>query len=81
MTMVSFRLDDADASELRSWAERLGTDRSDLLRTALRNHLVRLAGEQDAAAWELNPLDPGELALAEVTDWGLAEDWADWADA
>lgn len=59
----------------------MGVDRSQLLRDALRGHLVRLASEQDAQKWLEQPLDANELALAEVADWGPAEDWSDWADA
>lgn len=81
MTMLSFRVDEAKAAEVQRWADRLGVDRSELLREALRRHLDRLASEEDAATWERRPLEGGELALAEVADWGPAEDWADWADA
>jgi hypothetical protein len=81
MTMLSFRVDDAEAIEAQRWAERLGSDRSQLLRDALHRHLVRLASENDAARWEAEPLDEGERALAEIADWGPAEDWSEWADA
>jgi Ribbon-helix-helix protein, copG family len=81
MTMLSFRVDDAEAAEAQRWAERLGIDKSQLLRDALHRHLVRLASENDAARWEAEPLDEGERALAEIADWGPAEDWSDWADA
>jgi predicted transcriptional regulator len=81
MTMLSFRVDDRDAAEATRWAERLGVDRSELLRDALRRHLVRLASEVDAETWELVPMSDGERALAEIADWGPAEDWSDWADA
>jgi len=81
MTMLSFRLDDAEAAQVQQWADRLGVDRSELLRDALRRHLLRLASEDDAARWEKAPLDEGERALAEIADWGPAEDWSDWADA
>ncbi len=50
MTMLSFRVDEAEATEAQRWAERLGVDRSELLRDALRRHLDRLASENDAAA-------------------------------
>ena len=79
MTMLSFRVDDGDADAAREWATRLGIDRSELLRDALRRHLVRLAAEGDAARWETSPLDEGEAALAAIADWGPAEDWSDWA--
>jgi predicted transcriptional regulator len=81
MTMISFRVDDADATHVQEWAERLGIDRSELLREALHRHLDRLASEDDAQLWVDHPLDDGEQALAAVADWGPAEDWSDWADA
>ena len=31
--------------------------------------------------YDAEPLTADELALAEITDWGPAEDWSDWADA
>ena len=81
MTMLSFRVADEDAERIQAWAERLGVDRSELLREALRRHLLRLASENDAAIWEEHPLEPVEQTLAAIADWGPAEDWADWADA
>jgi hypothetical protein len=81
MTMLSFRVDDREAAEAQVWAERLGIDRSELLREALHRHLLRLASENDVITWTEHPLDPGEQALAEIADWGPAEDWSDWADA
>lgn len=81
MTMLSFRVDAEEAAEARRWAERLGIDRSALLRDALRRHLLRLASENDAHTWAEQPLDEGEQALASIADWGPAEDWSDWADA
>ena len=47
MTMLSFRVDDAEARRAQAWAERLGVDRSDLLRNALRRHVDALAAELD----------------------------------
>lgn len=79
MTMISFRVDDADAADAQRWATALGIDRSQLLREALRRHLDRLASEGDAERWQAHPLDDGELALAEIADWGPAEDWSDWS--
>lgn len=81
MTMLSFRVDEGDAAGVQRWAERLGVDRSELLRDALRRHLFRLASEDDAVTWIEHPLDDGERALAAVADWGPAEDWSDWVDA
>ena len=79
--MLSFRVDAAEAHTAQQWAERLGIDRSELLRDALRRYLQRLASEEDARIWEQHPLNSAELTLAEVADWGPAEDWSDWADA
>ena len=81
MTMLSFRVDDALAAEAKRWADVLGVDRSELLRDALHAHLVRLASERDADAWEEQPLSDAEAAIAKVADWGPAEDWSDWSDA
>lgn len=80
MTMLSFRVDAGDAAAVTQWARALGIDRSELLREALRLHLNRLAAEGDADRWAALPPDGGELALAEIADWGPAEDWSDWAD-
>ncbi|MDZ7732955.1 MAG: ribbon-helix-helix domain-containing protein [Acidimicrobiia bacterium] len=77
--MLSFRVDEEEARALRAWAERLGTDRSQLLRDALHQHLAQLASREDARRYEEVPLTPDERALARVADWGPAEDWSDWA--
>jgi hypothetical protein len=79
--MLSFRVDEAEANQAQAWADRLGVDRSELLREALRRHLQRLASEREARIWEEQPLDEGEQSLAEIADWGPAEDWSDWLDA
>lgn len=81
MTMLSFRVGDADAAEVKRWAETLGVDRSELLRDALHRHLVRLKSEVDAQRWEQMPPTSAEQSLGEVADWGPAEDWTDWGDA
>jgi antitoxin component of RelBE/YafQ-DinJ toxin-antitoxin module len=38
--MLSFRVDESDAAQAQEWADRLGVDRSELLREALHRHLV-----------------------------------------
>ena len=81
MTMLSFRVDDRVAAEAQAWADRLGIDRSELLRDALRRQLLRLASENDARSWAETPLTDGERAFETTADWGPAEDWSDWADA
>jgi len=81
MTMLSFRVDDQDATTIQRWADELGVDRSALLRDAVRQHLNRLASEHDADKWVALPLTEGESALAAIADWGPAEEWEDWADA
>jgi antitoxin component of RelBE/YafQ-DinJ toxin-antitoxin module len=43
MTMISFRVDDAEATAAQRWADALGIDKSELLREALHCHLTRLA--------------------------------------
>lgn len=80
MTMLSFRVGEGDAADVQRWAERLGIDRSELLRDALHRHLVQLRAEIEIEAWTATPLSETETALAEIADWGPAEDWTDWAD-
>ncbi|TDH50406.1 ribbon-helix-helix protein, CopG family [Mycobacterium eburneum] len=79
--MISFRADDADLAEAEHWARRLGIERSELLRDALRRHLTELAAAQEVEAYAREPLTAEESAFAQIADWGPAEDWADWADA
>lgn len=81
MTMLSFRVDEEEAAQVQLWADRLGVDRSELLRDALHRHMLRLASEDDVTRWQEQPLDDGERSLAGIADWGPAEDWSDWADA
>ena len=81
MTMMSFRVNDADAAAVEQWARRLHIDRLELLRVALRRHLAELTADQDVQAYAEQPMTDDEKAFAEVADWGPAEDWADWADA
>ena len=81
MTMLSFRVDDVDAVEANRWAERLGIGRSELIREALRRHLVNLAAQAEPDLYAASPITSDESALAEIADWGPAEDWSDWADA
>jgi Arc/MetJ-type ribon-helix-helix transcriptional regulator len=81
MTMLSFRVADPEAKELDRWVKSLGIDRSELLREALHRELVRLRAEGDAEAAQRVPLSEAEMSLAEVADWGAAEDWTDWVDA
>ncbi len=79
--MLSFRVADDDAAQVRQWAETLGIDRSELLREALHRHLVCLRSEVDAENWERMPLTAAEQSLREAADWGPGEDWTDWGDA
>jgi hypothetical protein len=81
MTMMSFRADDEEAEAAQWWADRLGIDKSQLLREALHRHLARLASEQDAERWSQVPATSDELTLSQIADWGPADDWSDWADA
>jgi hypothetical protein len=81
MKRLSFRVSEHEAAEAQRRARQLGMDRSELLRGALRRHLVRLAKEDDAGAWGQNPPVLDGESFLEVADWGPAEDWSDWADA
>ena len=81
MTMLSFRVEEGEADEVQRWADHLGIDKSELLREALHRHLVRLASEVDADRWTQTPHTADELSLAQIADWGPAEDWSDWVDA
>jgi hypothetical protein len=81
MTMISFRVDDHEATAAQRWADELGIDKSELLREALHRHLTRLASEHDAETWLHQPLTHDESAIGLIAEWGPAEDWADWADA
>ena len=54
-------------------------DRFELLRAALRRHLLRRPSEDDAPSWSNSPLNEGEQSLSQIADWGPPEDWADWA--
>jgi len=81
MTMLSFRVGDDEAAEAQAWADRLGVDRSELLREALHRHLVTLRSQREGDHYDQLPTTESELALGEIADWGPAEDWADWADA
>jgi hypothetical protein len=80
MTMISFRTDEEEAALATRWADRLGIDRSELLRQALRRHLGQLAAGEEAGIWEESPLTPEEASLGEIAEWGPAEDWSDWVD-
>ena len=79
MTMLSFRIADEEAERISAWADRLGLDRSDLLREAVRRHLTALAAIDDIQAWLDQPLTEEESSLADIADWGPADDWSDWA--
>jgi hypothetical protein len=79
--MLSFRVGDDEAAQAQAWADRLGVDRSELLREALHRHLVTLRSQREGDYYAQLPLTESELALGEIADWGPAEDWADWAGA
>ena len=79
--MLSFRVSDDEASALQRWADALRVDRSELLRSALHQHLLKLRSGEDALIWQRMPLTDAEQALLDSQDWGLAEDWLDWSDA
>ncbi len=67
MTMLSFRVEETEANQAQSWADELGIGKSELLRRALHQHLVRLASQHNAAIWEEQPLTSAESAIAQIT--------------
>lgn len=79
--MLSFRVADDEAAETRRWAERLGIDRSELLRDALHRRLTQLRTEAESRRYDTTPMTDDELSFREVADWGPADDWSDWSDA
>ena len=81
MTMLSFRVDPAEAARAREMAEALGIPQSEVIREALRRHLNALTAQQDMAAYQANPLTSEELSLVDAEQWAPAEDWSEWADA
>lgn len=81
MTMLSFRVAETEAIETQRWADALGVDRSELLRSALHGHLVRLRSEREPDVLASVPFAEAELSIGEIADWGPAEDWSDWSDA
>ena len=80
MTTLSFHVSDSEAESVAIWADKLEIDKSDLLRTALHRHLVKLASEEDSQIWLEMPLTEDEAALSAIADWGIAEDWSDWSN-
>jgi hypothetical protein len=83
MTMLSFRLETEVADEITTWAKRLGLDRSELMRVALRRYLNQLSSEHEAAHWDDLEADDAQThaAFASIAYWPPAEDWSDWSDA
>lgn len=81
MTMLSFRVADDEAAEAQEWADRLGVDRSELLRDALHRHLVTLRSQREGDRYDQHPVTESELSLGKIGDWGPAEDWADWVES
>ena len=77
MTMLSFRLPSEDLADVDRWAERLGVDRSELVREAVRRYLVRLRSEAEELTGDAEP----PPSLASLPAWGTSEEWAEWADA
>ena len=81
MTILTFRTDAGEAEDAQAWADRLGVPLSELLREALRQHLVALRAGGGTATRTVNPTTEGDQSLGQIADWGPAEDWSEWADA
>lgn len=79
--MLSFRVEDSDAIEAQQWAEQMGIGRSELLREALRRYITTLRSQVERELYAAHPVTRQESALAEIADWGPAEDWSDWSHA
>lgn len=47
----------------------------------LRRHLAEVVADRDAHAHTEMPVTDDEKALAQIAEWGPAEDWLDWVDA
>jgi len=72
--MMGFCMAAENAERARAGAERLGADPSE----ALRQHLLQVAGKNDAVVWVEHRLDVGERSIAVIAAWGPAEDRSDW---
>ncbi|WP_419918868.1 DUF6290 family protein [Candidatus Poriferisocius sp.] len=81
MTMLSFRVDPAEAERIQKVAESLGIALSQMIREALRRYADAIEAEHDAEVYRAMPLAAEELCLAAGQHWEPAEDWSDWADA
>ena len=81
MTMLSFRVDAAEAERAQELAEYLGIALSEMIRDALRRHINAIGAERDAEIYEAMPLTEEEMSLSAIEYWGPAEDWSDWDDA
>ena len=79
MTMISFRVADAEAAEAQLVGRAPGVDRSVLLARgdsidiSPRRGIVRSTPRRGS----LDRWTEGEAALAAIADWGPAEDWSD----
>ncbi len=69
---------DEEAAAVQHWADALGVDRSEILRDALRRHIVVLSGEADADRWEQQSATDTEPSLEAIAEWAPPEDWSDW---
>ena len=74
-------MNDKEAADAQRWADRLGMKRSELLRDSLRRYLGRLESEGEANRRRAKPLTAAESMLGAIADWGMTEDWSDWADS
>lgn len=79
MTMFSFRVDSDEAEETARWpSDQALTDPNSCAKPFIDIWLdygqTRSGGMVDEA------LTSEETSLADVADWGPAEDWSDWLD-
>lgn len=81
MTLLSFHVNDNQAADAQRWADRLGINKSELLRDSLHRYLGWLESEEEADRRQARPLTDTESMLGAIADWGKMEDWSDWTEA
>ncbi len=75
-TQLAIRISEEQLDAIDKLVPGVHESRSALIRRALELYLYRLACEQDAKAYELQPLTDDELSLgADSGNWELAPKW------
>lgn len=75
-TQIAVRLPDELVERLDQLVPATHASRSDAVRRSIEVYLTRLAAEQDAERYALQPLSDQELALADDPDaWAATPQW------